>query len=411
MNLRIPTMLAATLLLLSAFPHEMAAQIKPDFAIARLTPRTRFILLDHIGKISPVNEGIFGVETGDGEWQMFRAKDGSPVTGKIRPLTGRERDIPAFNNGALLARSTTKASDGNYPLVIYYNDGTRKKLPSVWKDATNFVDGVAAVRTYDTARHTTIFYIDTEGKQIYPSISYAPGKMSYEELLPPKKIGEQLRPYYDYAKKLWGYIDNTGKIVVSPRYSDARTFSEGMAAVTVTKDYKTHVAFINKTGEEVITPDIDIYGALLPKDLSDVKEGVIRFADYKGTSYYNTAGKLLKRYERGFGTMFFGGKAMLREQAGNMPVQIIDKNFNSLKEFKPDYAWTFDPDEPAFNVNGIASVQSRSWSTSPANRCYATGTLPPTVRPAVNLKSFPPTAMPKRGPTSTRERNIGASLN
>lgn len=53
-------------------------------------------------------------------------------------------------------------------------------------------------------------------------------------------------------KYTFGFIDRNGKLVVAPKYEEARSFSEGLAAVK----NKGLWGFINKEGKEVVPPQI-----------------------------------------------------------------------------------------------------------------------------------------------------------
>ncbi len=66
---------------------------------------------------------------------------------------------------------------------------------------------------------------------------------NFSEGLVAVKLGEQ-----------WGYIDATGKMVITPQFDDAREFSHGFAAVKIGKKW----GFINKTGQMVIAPQFDM---------------------------------------------------------------------------------------------------------------------------------------------------------
>ena len=48
----------------------------------------------------------------------------------------------------------------------------------------------------------------------------------------------------------WGYIDKTGKTVISPKYANAGSFSEGLAAVSAAGKY----GYIDKAGKETVAP-------------------------------------------------------------------------------------------------------------------------------------------------------------
>jgi hypothetical protein len=54
-------------------------------------------------------------------------------------------------------------------------------------------------------------------------------------------------------KKLWGYIDEAGKFVIRPSYSDADKFNDGLASVRMNNKY----GYINKQGIFIIKPQFD----------------------------------------------------------------------------------------------------------------------------------------------------------
>jgi hypothetical protein len=54
----------------------------------------------------------------------------------------------------------------------------------------------------------------------------------------------------------WGFIDESGVVVIEPRFNGAKPFSEGLAAVVISDDENTigRVGYIDKTGQLVIQP-------------------------------------------------------------------------------------------------------------------------------------------------------------
>lgn len=68
----------------------------------------------------------------------------------------------------------------------------------------------------------------------------------------------------------WGYIDQTGKVVIRPSYSMAFDFSEGFALVYLEDDHKS-LRFININGEVII----DFYGDYMQTLSSDNQDRYI----------------------------------------------------------------------------------------------------------------------------------------
>ncbi len=89
----------------------------------------------------------------------------------------------------------------------------------------------------------------------------------------------QLKPFYSSQNDKYGYVDTTGKIIVTPRYDMAWDFIQGMSIVKLDGKY----GYVNESGVEVIKPRFD--GALAFSDgLAVVRIGEkYGFIDKTGT--------------------------------------------------------------------------------------------------------------------------------
>src|SRR5258708_7148845 len=61
-----------------------------------------------------------------------------------------------------------------------------------------------------------------------------------------------LRPFQQNGR--WGYLDNTGKIVIKPQFYWAEEFSEGLAAF---ENDDGDYGYVNETGKIIIEPIFD----------------------------------------------------------------------------------------------------------------------------------------------------------
>lgn len=110
---------------------------------------------------------------------------------------------------------------------------TAAELPIVedkYREVGDFSEGLAAVKE--------LFYwgfIDHTGKEVI-SCQYGGAK----------EFSEGLAAVYSDGK--WGFIDKAGNVVVSFRYDNVQNFSEGLAVVYADGKY----GFIDKTGREVV---------------------------------------------------------------------------------------------------------------------------------------------------------------
>jgi hypothetical protein len=94
-----------------------------------------------------------------------------------------------------------------------------------------------------------------------PSVAHADGKTGAEAVVPRstgKKLGNDNPPslFPVRADGKFGYIDKKGKLVVKPEFAGGSRFSEGLAAVQLTKGGR--VGFIDETGNLVIPIQFDL---------------------------------------------------------------------------------------------------------------------------------------------------------
>mgnify|MGYP000533169448 CR=1 FL=1 len=173
--------------------------------------------------------------------------------------------FPHYDNGVCLVRSIEYASGVKYStptaLVIDKQGKTIKEIPSI-SSYVNFKDGVARVRQVfkDVERSTSIReesyykyrFINTQGEFIYPHLDInvypAVTKRGAPDVAEMRGISDGLRAYWSY-KSGWGYIDQTGTVIIEPAYRMAHDFREGLAAV---QNYEEQWGFINTQGEVVI---------------------------------------------------------------------------------------------------------------------------------------------------------------
>ncbi len=74
-------------------------------------------------------------------------------------------------------------------------------------------------------------------------------------ILVSESFGQATDKLYPITKgNLWGYIDNTGKIIIKPQFLSAGQFSDGLAPVRLNGTY----GYIDKTGSFIISPKFDL---------------------------------------------------------------------------------------------------------------------------------------------------------
>ena len=135
--------------------------------------------------------------------------------------------------------------------------------------------GKAAVRESPTKKASPLFpvqkhgkwgFIDNTGKMVVP-LQYDL-VLGFNEGLALVRVGEK-----------WGFIDKTGQVVIPPRYDFPDLFSEGLAAVKIGHKF----GFIDKTGKMVVPPQYDFAWGFL--------EGLASVMVGEKSGYIDKAGK------------------------------------------------------------------------------------------------------------------------
>jgi hypothetical protein len=102
----------------------------------------------------------------------------------------------------------------------------------------------------------------------------------------------------------WGYRDNSGNVLIQPRYELAQEFSpEGIAAVVDEKGW----AYIDKAGRPVVRP------LAVDNGPDYFREGVARFTRDGKVGFFDRSGKVVIQPVYAFAMPFFEGRAAVCE--------------------------------------------------------------------------------------------------
>lgn len=145
-----------------------------------------------------------------------------------------------------------------------------------------------------------------------------------------------------------GYIDQAGKVVIPPKFDEARSFSEGMAAVRIDDDW----GYIDPTGKMVIKPQFFQAGSF--------NEGIasvgVWFSQKKVTdskvgfySYVDKRGKLIT--QKRFGVAFAFSEGVAQVLTSDYKHGIIDRAGEVLFFFDIYYSG-FSNGLAMFKTNG-----------------------------------------------------------
>lgn len=139
-------------------------------------------------------------------------------------------------------------------LYGYVNKKMELVLPCQYEEATDFNEGLAAVRLSNS---NDWGYIDKEGNQVLPSIYGDCEEDEYGYAIPSGMFSEGLahvciqRKWDDYRKNQ-GFIDRNGNTIIPMRFDAASDFSEGFARVMIEGDGVEEIdwkwGFVDKYG-------------------------------------------------------------------------------------------------------------------------------------------------------------------
>jgi len=180
---------------------------------------------------------------------------------------------------------------------VYINKAGKIILETGYIEISSFSEGLAAV-----ILHQKWGYIDKAGKLVIDMMFDQSGDFS-EGMA---KIGEK-----DKGSKgggagwfgalrfrgKWGYIDKTGKTIISPRFEEVSNFSEGLAAVKTGGKW----GYIDKTGKTIISPRFE--------EGSDFSEGLAAVNTAGKWGYIDKAGNFLIGPQFDYASRFYEGLA------------------------------------------------------------------------------------------------------
>ncbi|MGL4367261.1 MAG: WG repeat-containing protein [Brevinemataceae bacterium] len=118
---------------------------------------------------------------------------------------------------------------------------------------------------------------------------------------------QQLYPFPENGK--WGYIDVSGKVVVSPVYEAAAFFSDGYARIAKFNDSGEYLyGFVNSSGKEIISPKFVA--------VSDFKSGLAKVRVKNQYSYLLANGTFVSK--RKYDNIFVAEDGFSRYQLNNL---------------------------------------------------------------------------------------------
>lgn len=189
-----------------------------------------FIVNPKYDTIQPFSEGRAVVN----DLQGFKVIDesGKEITDKAYSII-----IGEYKEGRVRAVETNEHGKYSYG---YLNKRGKVVIPITYETASDFVQGKAIVKT----KESSFQLIDLTGKVLH-SYPYAYVGNYGQGLLAFKRSNDG---------KL-GYMDEQGKIVIEPKFSNAESFIDGRAIVSLSENNRDRYGVIDRTEHFVIKPN------------------------------------------------------------------------------------------------------------------------------------------------------------
>ncbi|MFP5112294.1 WG repeat-containing protein [Bacillaceae bacterium C204] len=197
-----------------------------------------FIVQPIYDTINPFSEGRAVVNDPQG-FKVIN-ESGKEITGKTYSII-----VGEYKEGRVRAVEIDK--HGEY-LYGYLNKRGKEVIPLIYETAGDFEKGKAVVKSKDG----NFQLIDLTGKviQTYPYTfvgNYGEGLLSFKESNDGKI----------------GFIDEQGKTVIKPKFSNTESFKEGRAIVSLSENNRDNYGVIDRKGHFVIKPN---YNQILSLD-------------------------------------------------------------------------------------------------------------------------------------------------
>lgn len=267
------------------------------------------------------------------------------ASGKVVFDSPCPRDVLSFTGG--FAR-------GSIGLGFHYFDRTGKLLPQRFADTGSFCEGRAAVyidpsRFIPNRKHSWVNtgrwgFIDETGELVIPAKYVAVGHFSHG--LAPIYVGGVAPTDTPLHGGKWAFIDRDGKVVIEPQFDDAAPFSDGLAKVSThhktERGTESFTGYIDVSGNYAFEPRDFFYATSFHEGLAQVREPKVG----KGRSFIDKSGAVVLKGLLGSVDHFSEGLAAKRQdptwdaEKGEWiegPYGFIDKTGSWVVE--PQYDW------------------------------------------------------------------------
>lgn len=148
-------------------------------------------------------------------------------------------------------------------------------IPPKYEVAEDFSEGLALVAEYGWGR--AYGFINTRGEVVIPPLEGITVLGAFHEGLCVVEVDGKS-----------GYIDKTGAMAIAPQFDAAYDFKHGVALVSSNAESDDHWGFIDNTGMVIVPLK---YRRAEPPTFWYTDDGLLRLLDVNETYYFDTTGK------------------------------------------------------------------------------------------------------------------------
>lgn len=299
--------------------------------------------------VTPLDCGVFGLSS-DGLRYTLYTVNGDMIGKKDEWTVSSMYRVPRMQNEGLIMG---KADDGNSSSTyrqqyLIKPTGMVEKLPAKYVDATNFVDGIAAVAEKTAGGSLRWSFVNRSLNPFAPGIATEPQHFGTENFTIAPLRGNRRAVYVASAGSLgagkWGFIDERGTMVIKPQYREVRSYSDSLAMV-VEEGGESDFYFINMAGRKCFEPRKAVEELSDPNAVSDFCGGICTVApmaveEGEGgyyARYFSHSGKLIgyalwgSALHKGEGYMRFVDPADNEEHPTKLVISQSLKGYNINK--------------------------------------------------------------------------------
>jgi WG containing repeat len=220
-------------------------------------------------EISDQPIGLYPIENERGLWGFVNAQ--GQVA--IEPQFIGVGDEP-FKHGVAAVEVLTEEGKKHWGLINHNGEWV---MPPKYEIIGDFSDnGTAPVVSQDFQE----YYIDRRGKQVLTL------KEDYEGILP---FSEGLAVVEGKNQK-YGFIDEQGNLVISPKFDAVSSFSDGLAVVEIGRGFRSVNSYIDRTGRLILPPNLNFVTKF------DGGRALVSFQGDRGFSIIDNTGRKIKTF-------------------------------------------------------------------------------------------------------------------